>query len=404
MNKVKNILILAGGDSTRFWPLKEKTLFSFMGKSVLEHILAAVSPHGEKIIVVTNEENNPSIKKIKSIHETVIQKDVASGMAGAILASRDIVKGDLLILNGNDLFDPAILTALLRDVAEKDIDLAFVAKKTHSYFPGGYLAFNPEGQLMGIIEKPDPRRTPSDLTNLVVDYFKDSDKLISILEQVRSEKDDLFEIALTEFIKKHKTHYIVYENFWYTLKYPWHVLPMMSHFLSSLGNEVRLGKNVKISNTAKVVGPCVIGDNTVIGDFALVRQSHIGKNCIVGSHTEVARSYLGDHVFLHRNYIGDSVLATDVLMGAEATTANFRFDEKSVNSLVKNKKIDTQLVKLGAMIGTGSKIGVNTTLLPGIKIGSHTYIAPGYTIAEDVADGMFVRKNGVKNNIRENRQ
>ena len=158
-----------------------------------------------------------------------------------------------------------------------------------------------------------------------------------------------------------------------------------------------MGKNVKIAKTAKIEGPCFIGDNTIIGDFALVRQSHIGKNCLIGAYSEVTRSYLGNNVFLHRNYIGDSVLADNVLFGAGAVTANFRFDQQTIKSQINGKKLDTNLTKLGAIIGEGAKIGVNSTLLPGIKIGSKTYIAPGHTISEDVKDKMFVRKGLIKN-------
>ena len=156
--------------------------------------------------------------------------------------------------------------------------------------------------------------------------------------------------------------------------------------------DVILGKNVKIAKTAKIVGPCFIGDNTIVGDFAMIRESHIGKNCLIGGYCEVTRSYLGDGVSLHRNYVGDSVLDKNVLFGAQAATANFRFDEGSIKSLVLDSRIDTELNKLGAVIGEGSKIGVNSTILPGVKIGKHTFIAPGYTIAEDVEDGMFIFK------------
>src|SRR3990167_3563575 len=396
MKKVKNILILAGGDSTRFWPLHEKVLFSFLGKSLIEYIFDLVEPLGEKIIVVASTNNSKAIKELRPRATILVQKDL-DGMAGAVLSCKNDLKGDVLILNGNDLFSKTILLKLLDEVLAKDLDFAFVAKKMNSYFPGGYLSFDPEGKLSGIIEKPDPTRLPSDLVNLVIDYFKNSAQLIQILADVHSGKDDLFEIALTEFIKKYKTHYVAYDNFWHTVKYPWQVLPMMNHFLSGLGEEIRLGKNVKIAQTAKVVGPCFIGDNTIIGDFAIVRQSHIGNNCIIGGYSEVTRSYLGNNVSLHRNYVGDSVLDNSVLLGAEATTANFRFDGKAVKSVVSGKKIDTQLLKFGSIIGAYSKIGVNTTLLPGGKIGSHTLVAPGYTIAEDIGDNLFVRKQTVKN-------
>ena len=37
MRKIKNILILAGGDSTRFWPLEEKNLINFLGTPIIQY-------------------------------------------------------------------------------------------------------------------------------------------------------------------------------------------------------------------------------------------------------------------------------------------------------------------------------------------------------------------------------
>ena len=152
---------------------------------------------------------------------------------------------------------------------------------------------------------------------------------------------------------------------------------------------VYIGKHVVIGDFAKIAGPCYIGDNTIIADYALVRESHIGRNCLIGSSSEVARSYLGDNVMLHRNYIGDSVLANNVLCGAGAVTANFRFDEKEVYSFVKKNKINSGLKKLGAIVGTNTKIGVNSTIYPGVKIGSEVLIAPHEVIKQDVGDNLF---------------
>ncbi len=404
MKKIKNILILAGGDSTRFWPLKNKILYSFIGKPLLQHVVESVKKYGEKTIVVTSETNRNSVKKMDPSLTVFIQKEQTKGMADAILSSKDFMAGDILILNANDIINFNILPQLVEKLIQHDLDLVFLARKVDRYFPGGYLKFENE-KLSGIIEKPNPHETPSNLVNLVVDYFKDYSALVKILEGTQISADDSFERGLSEMISKGKVDYLAYDDYWYTIKYPWQVLPMMHHFLGSLYKEVRIGKNVKIGKYTRIEGPCFIDDNTIIGDYAMVRQSHIGKNCLIGGYTEVARSYLGDNVMLHRNYVGDSVLDSNVLMGAEATTANFRFDEKTISSFVSGAKIDTNLQKLGAIIGTHAKIGVNTTLLPGVKIGHNTLIAPGYTIAEDVEDEMFIfKKTKVKNRNSKNPQ
>ncbi len=396
--KIKNILILAGGDGTRFWPLNNKILYPFLCKPLIQHVMDDLKKYAERIIVVTNKVNGKLIRMMDKNVKVIVQRNQEKGMADAVLSSRALLDQDVLIVNANDVFNPNIIEILIKENSEKGSDLSFVAKKVTSYFPGGYLQFDANGKLNGIREKPDPDKTPSNFVNLVVDYFKDAKKWLSVLESIHNNSDDTYEQALTEFIKKYKTNYTVYDDYWFTIKYPWQILPMMTHYLNTLNPKIKIGKNVTIASSAKIEGPCFIDDNTVIGDFALVRQSHIGKNCLIGGYSEVTRSYLGNNVSLHRNYVGDSVLGEDVLFGAEATTANFRFDEKTIKSKVGEEKIDTNLNKLGAIVGNHSKIGVNTTLLPGIKVGSHTFIAPGYTIAQDVEDRVFIfKKKAVKN-------
>jgi len=391
MKKLPTILILAGGDSDRFWPLKNKNYWQFLGKSGLEHQINFYSQITDKIILVENE-NNQSIalklvaklkEELKCKIELVFQKQDLPGQGGAVLSAQDQLKGEVLIVNANDYYEEKILKDLVVQITEKNPDLFFLVKKTNEYFPGGYLKLE-KNQLKAIIEKPASDNLPSDLVKLVVDYVRDSQKLVNLLKNTQTENDDQYELALNQYMTQvENIQYLINDSEWFTLKYPWQILPLTQHFLSRLGTQVKVGNNVKISPTAKIIGPCFIGNNTVIGDFSLVINSHIGANSLIGGYCEVTRSYLGDKVMLHRNYVGDSILADEVLMGAGAVTANFRFDQKPIGSLVKNNKINTNVIKLGAMIGNSTKIGVNSTLFPGVKIGSNKLVLPGSIVNKD---------------------
>src|SRR3989344_6363571 len=98
MKKIKNLLILAGGDSTRFWPLKNKSLFNFLGKPLIGHLINSLEKYAENIIVVTNQSDKDFIKKLGFNLKTVIQQDLKKGMAGAVLATKDILDGNCLIV------------------------------------------------------------------------------------------------------------------------------------------------------------------------------------------------------------------------------------------------------------------------------------------------------------------
>lgn len=416
MKIVKNILVLAGGDGTRFWPLKNKCLFPFLGKSFIQHLLVDtpaylnLTSYTNQVVIVCPKQNKEEFQNISNVSTwgkpivVVVQNPDLHGQGGAILSAKNKIKGDVLIINANDIFQPEILDLMHAEWNHSKSELFILATKVEKYIPGGYLKFK-ENKLVEVVEKPEPGKEPSKYLKMVVDYFSDFSMLVKQLEFLKTDKDDLYEQAINNLLKiainpnwmNYDTNNLKDKHIWLTVKYPWHILSVMNFFLSKLQNEVVLGKNVKIAKTAKLEGPCFIDDNTVVGDFAMIRQSHIGQNCMIGGYSEVTRSYLGNNVFLHRNYIGDSILADNVMFGAQAATANFRFDEKTVKSKVNETKIDTNLEKFGAIIGEGSKIGVNSTLLPGVKIGSNTLVAPGHTIAEDIGDGKFVKKGIYKN-------
>lgn len=135
----------------------------------------------------------------------------------------------------------------------------------------------------------------------------------------------------------------------------------------------------------------------------MVRQSYIGKDCVVGFSTDIARSYIGDHCWFHSNYVGDSVLEGNVSMGSGSVLANLRLDEGEIWSVVRGEKINTHRTKLGAMIGKNVRIGVNVSIMPGVKVGEDSMIGAGVILDKDVPEQSFcVVKNGyeIKKNTK----
>jgi len=420
MRKIKNILILAGGDSTRFWPLENKLFFSFLGKPLILYQIEELLKYGKQVTVVANKSNATAIKRlvdnndIKSV-QIIIQKDDYSGMAGAVFSVKNHIKGEILIVNGSDLIDYSIIVKMNLLINQEN-KLVLVGKQINEYFSGGYFKFDSNKKITEVIEKPDKDKVPSDIIKLVFDYFFDINDLLKYFTSTKTQKDDLYEVAVNKLLSENiKQAYLIYDSYWQALKYPWHVLAMMNNFLLSIKEnkisssakisekaviigQVMFGENVKIGDFVKIVGPTFIGDNTVIGDYSMIRESQIGEDCLVGSFSEVARSFIGNNVFLHRNYIGDSVLDNDVMFGAQAVTGNLKFDGEKVLSEISDEKIDTNMNKLGAIVGNLSKIGVNSTIFPGVKIGKKSWIGPGEKVKYDIEDKTYLADGEEKEN------
>ena len=161
--------------------------------------------------------------------------------------------------------------------------------------------------------------------------------LLSAIASSDSKSDDIYEQALSSLMAEHRFTLIPHEGRFVSLKYPWHILDVMSYVLAhglqpgrgkhvdiknnvSLEGPVYIGNNVRIFENTKIVGPVYIGDNTVIGNNNIIRDSYIGANCVTGFNTDITRSYVGDQCWLHANYIGDSVLEGNVSMGDRKST------------------------------------------------------------------------------------
>ncbi len=172
---------------------------------------------------------------------------------------------------------------------------------------------------------------------------------------------------------------------------------------------VILEPGVRIFEGAKVRGPAYIGEGTIIGNGALVREAILGKKCVVGYCTEIARSLIGGPSWFHTNYVGDSVFDGNISMGSGAITANLRLDEEEIISKVGKQKVKTGKDKLGAIVGWGTRFGVNSVPMPGIKIGRDCFIGAGVLLNQDLKDGSFcvvkqklvIKKNRTKVSIED---
>lgn len=429
------VVMLAAGRSKRMKPVADKNFLNFLGKPLIQHQLEMLKKASlNEVIVVGGNHNLDRIKvlgkKLGMKLQLCEQKDLDLGMCGAVLAAKNLIGNEpIMVLSSNDIVEvkafKIIQQACLPDgqaatpkveQAQKGLAMPdgkraesyLLGKKVVEYFPGGYLEIDKKGYIQNIVEKPEPGKEPSDLVNLVVHIHKNPALLIKYLQKVQSKKDDRYEQALAAMIKDGvKMQAVEYDGFWQPLKFPWHVHKVF-HYLFSLAEkkiaksaqisknavlngEVIIGENARIFDGAFINGPCYIGDDSIVATNALVRDSNIGSNCVVGFSTEVARSCLGNEVWTHSNYIGDSVIGNNVSFGAGTVTGNLRLDERNVRVYFEGKKIDAHTNKFGAVIGDNVRVGVNTSLMPGVKIGGGSFIGAGIVVPEDVPENSFVR-------------
>jgi len=402
------VLFLCGGIGKRMFPITEdKFLLKFLGKTLLEHQIETAKEAGlTEFIIVGNPQNISKIEKIVSgvpsiKVELALQKEPL-GIADSLNSARNLLDGDIIVVNPNDIFESSAYTRLIQARNKGNAVSYLLGYEVKDYFPGGYLVVNNKGELKLIIEKPERGKEPSNLVNILVHLHTDPKGLLQYAETIQNSRDDVYECALDAMVKdKHRIKVIPHPGFWAPIKYPWHIFPVVRRFLDQspkyispsayisekavIEGKVIISDNVRVLENAVIRGPVYIGANSVIGNNSLVRDySHIGANCVVGYSTEVKSSYIGDEGWFHMNYIGDSIIGEGCSFGAGTILSNFRLDEGNISVRIEDKLIDTGLDKLGAIIGNDSKTGVNVSVMPGVKIGPNSIVGPHVCLTKDL--------------------
>jgi UDP-N-acetylglucosamine diphosphorylase / glucose-1-phosphate thymidylyltransferase / UDP-N-acetylgalactosamine diphosphorylase / glucosamine-1-phosphate N-acetyltransferase / galactosamine-1-phosphate N-acetyltransferase len=405
------VVVLAGGNNTRFWPLKGKSLLRFCGRTLIEHQIDAFAAAGcDHAVVVTSPDTEASVREAVARYGdrvTIAVQREAKGMGDALLVAEAAVgpgfdDRPIVVTQSHDVVEPDLYARLLAAV-DSPVDGAIAGQETATYFPGGYLALHGE-RITAVVEKPPPGSEPSRFVNLVIHLHKQPRRLVDAVRamyQSENQRDDHYERALT--LLSGELHYrlVPYSDIWQPIKYPWHVLGAMELFLKRLrpmagpprpgiSGTVVLEDDVVLYPGAVVVGPSYIGSGVRIGNASLVRGSMVGRDTDVGYGCEVARSYVGDRCFLHHSYVGDSVLEGDVGFGFGTVTGNNPFYPPPVRASVRGERMRTEMEKLGAIVGSRVRTGIGVLLNPGVKVGSDTFIGPGVVVAKDVKEHQLL--------------
>lgn len=135
--------------------------------------------------------------------------------------------------------------------------------------------------------------------------------------------------------------------------------------------DVWIAKTAQVFPSAYIKGPCIIDEEAEIRHCAFIRGSVIvGKHAVVGNSTELKNAILFDRVQVpHFNYIGDSVLGYRSHIGAGGVTSNVKLDKTPISVSCPDGRIDTGLIKFGAVLGDFVEVGCNSVLNPGTVIG-----------------------------------
>jgi UDP-N-acetylglucosamine diphosphorylase/glucosamine-1-phosphate N-acetyltransferase len=367
-------VILAAGKGERLQPLtdrKPKALLPVCNKPLITYHLDLLREHGidDIAVVVGHLKEQLELEDVRLYEDRSIE-----GTATALLAAKDFIDDEVIVLYGDLFFDVTNFDELVKTAHANALAIARV--NDISRFGAVMVE---AGRLTGIREKSG--RGPGFVN---AGMYHLSPSIVDVVEQTSKSERGEYELtdALQMLTEREEIKVIPLQGYWNDIGYPWDYIDANMYMLDRTG--FAIGENTEIWDSAIIKKPAVIGTNCRIKN-CVVENSVVGDNCVVGEFSIVKRSVVMSHSHVpHLNYVADSVIAEGCNLGAGTTIANLRFDERTVKMSIKGERIDSGRRKLGAIIGYDIKTGINVSIYPGVKLSSGTWIEAETLVRRDL--------------------
>jgi dTDP-glucose pyrophosphorylase len=165
MSGTPTLIILAGGASSRMWPLREKSLLCFGAEPLLLSQLRTYESLGfTDVVIVGNSQNEAEIHGlIDRLEDRIrikfaVQPD-AKGMGDALLRAAEVLPADtsaVYINQVHDIVEERLHVDMLNMYRSNPHTTYLAGMEMQEYFPGGYLIIDDTGMISCIMEKPGP--------------------------------------------------------------------------------------------------------------------------------------------------------------------------------------------------------------------------------------------------------
>ncbi len=414
-------VILAAGDSTRMKSSMSKVLHPVAGRAMIAHVMEAVAKTDVASAALVVGRDAEAVTRAAARDGMQIQSFLQQerrGTGHAVLAARDAIAAgydDILIAYGDVplITDGPLRAARAGLAAGNDI----VVIGFHTDKPSGYgRLLVRDGELIAIREEKDATEEERAVTWCNSGLMAiNGAKALDLLSQITDENakgefylTDLVEIARARGGRvvavdapeaevsgcNNRAELAAIEHLWQQRRRQEVMLSGVTmiapetvylSFDTVIGQDALIEPNVVFGPGAVVEGGAVIhafshvegarvSRGASVGPFARLRPgADLAAGAKVGNFVEVKNARIGEGAKVsHLTYIGDATVGSDANIGAGTVTCNY----DGVN-------------KHPTIIGAGSFIGSNSSLVAPVTIGDGAYVASGSVITADVpADAL----------------
>ncbi|MBI2851795.1 MAG: NTP transferase domain-containing protein [Chloroflexi bacterium] len=390
---MKQAVILAAGEGQRLRPFtvtRPKAMLSIAGKPILQHVVEAVAQNGiRQIVIIVGYKKEEIFDYLGAgdqfgVNITYVTQERQLGTAHALAQARDMVHDEFLVLPGDNLIDTGTIAQFV--TVHPD---AVLTKKVEK--PSRYGVVAADGNsLLAIIEK--PKETESNLVNTGIYAFGTD---IFDLMDTRLDIPDVLNGMLEQ---KRPVTVMETDGTWLDVVYPWDIIKLndavLRHVPAKLGGtietgayvkgQVSIGQNTVIRANSYVLGPAVIGEHCDIGPgVCILPSTSIGNNVVISPFSVIENSMIGEDVHIGpASVIQDSVIDKGCVIKGHFTACSGEA-ELRIND-------EFHMVNIGAMLGTGCRLGSSVVAQPGAIAGNYSQIQALKLIGGRLPDRSYV--------------
>ncbi|MFI5374128.1 MAG: sugar phosphate nucleotidyltransferase [Candidatus Rokuibacteriota bacterium] len=327
---------MAGGQGTRLRPLTvgtPKPIVPLLNIPFLAYQLALLRRHGITDVVLSCSYLVDEVRRTMgdgADHGVRLSYAVETdplGTAGGVRNAVDLVRGLVVVLNGDILAD-LDLSAMLRFHAARGSRATLYLTRVPDPTQYGLVELGPDGAIRAFVEKPDPGQVTTDTVNAGV-YALDRSVVTAIpTGRAVSIERETFPGLLRDRIPFFGW---VAGSYWLDIgspaKYRQGQLDLLAGKVATAvtppgdGRDRRfVAPGVRVAPDAAVTAPCVIGAGSRLEAGARVGPNAVlGANCVIGAGARIDGAILWDDVTVGPgSVLRDCIVASGARIGAGA--------------------------------------------------------------------------------------
>lgn len=381
---IHEAVVLAAGEGTRLRPLtrhRPKPMLPAANRPILEYVFDALIDAGiDRIHVVVGYKHDRVQDHFGSDYRDVpieyVRQGKQLGSGHALLQARDAPEDSFLVVNGDQIADPRMVSAVIQAAEEGEAVARLAVIEREEVGEYGAVSLR-DDRVVEFIEK--PREGSYHLLNAGVYAF--TDRIFDVLEDT-PRTDGVLSLpdAIGSLIDADEPVGAVRtRGVWIDATYPWDLLAVARDLLAAgwvdveeAGEGVWIAGSARLHDSVVVQPPVVLGPDTVVGPGAVVGpHAALGRNVTVGANAVVESSVLDDDTRVDPGAaLLDCVTGQGVRVGAGTTVPGGDADVAVAGTVHEDQR-------LGAVLGDRAALGGGVSVAPGALVGPNARVDAG---------------------------